>query len=545
MTRDKIQRAREEELRLSRAQVLGLAVLAIVTALAFIVRIPSIAEPLGIDQGLLASAARELSRGQMLYRDIWDQKPPGIYFAYLAAFTSFGWEPSSVAWFDILASVATAALIFGIARRLDGVWSGAVASMLYATLTMPSWLYRHGGFLERSVAETYMVVCLGVAAWCAVRLVRGATLAFAAGLGLSAGAALMFKPNAAVYLPAFLLWAALYMEGGLRRIIAVFVVAGVSTLVVSALVLAWLWSHDVLADARVALVDFNRAYVATGFSIRSYAIDFPKAVWLRMKTDPLWAAGGIATLAMLGDFLRRRKLDPLPALTVAWGGAAVLAIVVNGARLFNSYFIQALAPLSILAAWHLVAAARGSSPRRVLGLATVAIMGFMLLVRSNYPGRVYEFAHADLEQLLGTGDRTPYLEIFGGYGNERGYSARANEELADYVKTRTHRDDLIYLFGINGAGVYFAADRLAAQKFLRVNMFVQSDLADPRFRLPAVTQELAAKRPAYLIFERLHSPSAMGRAVDALEQDPDIQRLLESYRRETQIEDFTLYRRLN
>ena len=96
---------------------------------------------------------------------------------------------------------------------------------------------------------------------------------------------------------------------------------------------------------------------------------------------------------------------------------------------------------------------------------------------------------------------TAYLERFGGYANNRGYSARANAELADYVRAHTAPDDRIFLFGINGAGVYFASDRLTAHRFLRVNFFVDDRFPDPRFRLDAVVRDLAARRPRYLIFE--------------------------------------------
>jgi hypothetical protein len=144
--------------------------------------------------------------------------------------------------------------------------------------------------------------------------------------------------------------------------------------------------------------------------------------------------------------------------------------------------------------------------------------------------------------LLGRLDPVIYLDAFGSYANNRGYSARANEELFAYIRQHTNRDDAIYQFGINAAGVYFATDRLPAQRFLRVNEFVQSDFADPHFQLPAVAAELAARRPVYLIFERLHS-ATFGDAVDRLPERPDVARLLEGYRLETQIEDFTVYRR--
>ncbi len=36
-------------------------------------------QPMGIDQGIFTAAAWGMSQGDMLYRDLWDQKPPGIH----------------------------------------------------------------------------------------------------------------------------------------------------------------------------------------------------------------------------------------------------------------------------------------------------------------------------------------------------------------------------------------------------------------------------------------------------------------------------------
>src|SRR5688500_11757868 len=83
-----------------------IAGLTAIAAGALLLRSVSIAEPLGIDQSLWASAVRGMSRGQLLYRDVWEQRPPGIYFTYLTGFRLFGWTPAAVAWLDRLASAA-------------------------------------------------------------------------------------------------------------------------------------------------------------------------------------------------------------------------------------------------------------------------------------------------------------------------------------------------------------------------------------------------------------------------------------------------------
>jgi Dolichyl-phosphate-mannose-protein mannosyltransferase len=519
-----------------------LAAVAVVAA--FALRIPSIAEPLGIDQSLWASAVRGMARDQLLYRDVWEQRPPGIYFTYLAGFRVFGWTPAAVAWMDILASAATTLLLFAIVRRLSNALTGAVAAALYASLTMPGWLYRHDGFLERSVCETFIVVCVALAAWCAVKWREAkASDLWAFGVGFFAGAAVVYKPNAGLYLPAMLLWMWFYRPASItaRAGVRLFGVAVLGAAAAPALTLLWLWRLDLLGDARVAVLDFNRFYVSQGLTLKGYASDFSKAIWLRMKTDPLWAAGGIGSLAVAWELVRRRALDALAGLAVFWGAAAALVIVVNGARLFNTYFIQAFAPLAVLAAWLLVERARGSIGQRLVSAVTAALM-LTLLVQRHYVTRVNEFVDADLAALRGTIDRPAYLDRFGGYGNDRGYSARANEELATYVRQHTAPDDRIFLFGINGAGVYFLSDRLTAHRFLRVNFFVPSEFPDADFTLAAVVSDLASRRPRYLIFEALHSSSEMGRMVDSLQSRDEIKQLLEPYRLDATIEDFSLYR---
>jgi 4-amino-4-deoxy-L-arabinose transferase-like glycosyltransferase len=517
---------------------------ALVAAGALLLRIVSIAEPLGIDQSLWASAVRGMSRGQLLYHDVWEQRPPGIYWTYLAGFSLIGWNsPAAVAWLDLLAAAATTVLLWAIVRRLRDDVAGVIAAALYAALTMPAWLYRYSGFLERSVCETFIVVCVAACAFCAVRLRERPSTIDAVGLGLFAGAAVVYKPNAGLYYIAILAWLVLYATRE-RRTLAMDIGTSVaSSAVVPLIALIWLWQHGLLQDAKTAVVDFNRFYVAQGFTLRGYAVDFSKAISFRVETDPLWLAGAIGSLIVLWDLARTRRLSPLAGLAILWGAAAAMVIIVNGARLFNTYFIQAFPPLAVLTAWLLTEAATASRVRRMIAAVTAALMLIVLLQR-HYPAKVIESASADFEYLRGSLARTDYLDRFGGYGNRRGYSARANDELAEYVRAHTAPDDRIYLFGINGAGVYFGADRLTAHRFLRVNFYVPPEFPDPAFRLESVLAELETRKPRYLIFERLNSRSEMGQAVDRLTEQPEVIRLLGAYRLETEIEDFSLYRRV-
>ena len=514
-------------------------------AFALIVRIAAIAEPLGIDQSLWASAVRGMARGQRLYADVWEQRPPGIYVTYLIGFTMFGWTTAAVAWLDIAAATVVTGALFVLGRRLSGDRAGAIAAALYAVFTIPAGLYGNGGFLERSVCETFIVGCVAIAAACAVQLRDRASAVAAIGLGVCGGLAVVYKPNAGLYFPALLAWLAAYAgtkPGGAPwpRVVAIATAASVIPIAGTAI---WLWTQGTLGDAKVAIVDFNRIYVAEGFDPASYADEFAHRIFLFMKTDAIWAAGSIASLFAVWRLARERSLPPLAGLAMFWGAATVGVIVVNGARLFPSYFIQAFAPLCLMAAWFFADGAGTSSRRdRVVRAAALVVMAFVL-VRSPYLPRAIRWSADDWRAMTGAISTADQLRRFGGYANERGYSALANAEVAAYVRERTQPDDRIFLFGVNGAGIYFLADRLTAHRFLRVNFFVGMDFPEPSFNLAAVTRDLAERRPRYILFEDLHATSAIGRSVSGVVTDPRVIELLSGYELEATIEDFTIYRR--
>src|SRR3954466_13669464 len=46
------------------------------------VRLPSLVQPMGADEGLYAYAGERVRAGALPYRDAWDQKPPAIHVTY-------------------------------------------------------------------------------------------------------------------------------------------------------------------------------------------------------------------------------------------------------------------------------------------------------------------------------------------------------------------------------------------------------------------------------------------------------------------------------
>ena len=57
-----------------------------ISTLFFILRLPSLIEPYWYgDEGIYQVIAQAINHGHLLYRDIWDNKPPLLYLVYAAA----------------------------------------------------------------------------------------------------------------------------------------------------------------------------------------------------------------------------------------------------------------------------------------------------------------------------------------------------------------------------------------------------------------------------------------------------------------------------
>src|SRR5262249_16759423 len=80
--------------------------------------------------------------GQALYRDLWDNKPPGIFYIYALIVKFFGHVMWSVAVVDVLWLLALSVCIFCFARRYLGAPVAAIAMGTNAAWHC-SWGYIH------------------------------------------------------------------------------------------------------------------------------------------------------------------------------------------------------------------------------------------------------------------------------------------------------------------------------------------------------------------------------------------------------------------
>lgn len=520
-----------------------LAALAIVV-LVFALRVPGVVQPIGPDQGVYATIGWGLGQGLTLYRDLWEQKPPGIYLTYWLAFAVLGTKVSTIFWLEYLAAALTVGFVFDTGRRLLSARFGAIAAAVLAVGAMPAARFDYGGFLERSVTETFISALAAAAAWATVVAVTRGRARWMFAAGFLVGLAFVFKQTALIYWPAFLLWAWLVSDARTARRLALLSVPGLAIVPTAALI--WLLAQGVLGDAWGAFVEYNVAYLAIGDQgIAGTALRFAQEVWRRVRGDEVWALGALsACIAVLSWRWRSTPAGRVGLLGVVWLGAALVAVAANGPRLFTTYFVPSLVPLCLLFAWllHQTIGAPARS-RRVAGVVLLALAG-VLAVRAGSVRRAMNSTSWDARHLFGQIGREAYLDRFRSRSTQA-FSAAENERLAAYVQAHTTPDEKIFVFGMT-AGTYFMSGRLPASRFLFAYPAVSNMGGRPEFRVETLAAELARTKARYIILQRHNGDSFSGwRAAEAFEAPPLAALVASAYRLETEIGDFVLYRRID
>ncbi len=120
----------------------------------FLRALPNLRFPIGRDQATYCVIGQGLLHGQLLYRDLWDNKPPGIFYIYALIVKIFGPVMWCVGAVDILWLLVISCCIFYFARRYMGAPAAALAMVFNAV--------RHcrQGYIHAAQPETFLMLCV-------------------------------------------------------------------------------------------------------------------------------------------------------------------------------------------------------------------------------------------------------------------------------------------------------------------------------------------------------------------------------------------------
>jgi len=434
--------------------------------LLLLLRVPSIVQPAGGDQGLYAYEGQRILAGDVLYRDAWDQKPPAIAFLY-AALVGVWPRESVVAVADLLAAAGVAALLVAIGRRRFSAGIGFAAASAFLLFGDP-YLQRLSGIYVRGQCEPFIALAVTAAVALLAGSPRRRRHLVVAGMALAD--AFWLKYNAVTYLiPAVAaIWAwRPERDADARPVLQELAWIAAGFTIVSAAFLGYFAAHGALHDLRLATIDYNLRYSDETYASAASVLVYPFTLPIeRARVDMLWFLGGLGSLLLAWQaFIQPHRGAVVP---LAWIAAAILSIAINGQRNLPNYFVQAYPALALAAASGLAGMRlRPAWVRWAVGLAFVAAVWRVGadapvagLRWGGLPGLVANIEY-DLSYARGQIDRATYLSRFRGVKHD----ALEVDNLARDVREKTQPNDRVFVFGFSGGSVSWKAERQSASRF--------------------------------------------------------------------------------
>ena len=406
-------------------------------------------------------------KGDLPYRDVFENKTPGIFLLYGLNHRLFGYDPRPLRFLGLLFAIATAACVGATSRTVFGPGVAPWAAGLSLLLLM-----RESAEGYAPASETFMVLP-GALAWlAALHAVRSTRPWSAAAAGLLMALATCFKQimpiEAAAILIVFGLWGGPQRLGKLLICLAAFVAP---LLAVS----AYFWAIGVFPEyldaAWLCLHEAGTQPWSGGERLKAIT---RFVAWVRGDgLLPLVAAVTGAILAL------RRRADIRPRVLLAWAAAGCLGAFSSG-WLWNHQFKQAvvaLAPLAALGLWEVLrpqpddARTQPALSRAPRILASTFIALALLTMPVSECQRLWE----DIQN--------------------RGQWRARYDQLVPVIQTATKPQDRIYVY-VRDESMYIFSDRLAAVRYVH----------DYFLRRPGVPEEVQArfaeKLPELLVLQR-------------------------------------------
>ena len=307
-------------------------------------------EPLDCDEAAYAYIGHRLLRGDVMYRDLTENKPPLGYWLYALAVAIGGYNELSIRLLPIPAVLLSIALVWWIGWRLDGSLAACLAAGLFVVLSTDPYLFGNGSNMEHfmnlfSVASLALLIL----AWSRHR--RWPIVA----AGVCLGAATLVKQVA--ILPALVYFAALALRRrgdtsdherpAWRERVGDIIALGLGLMLAVGLAAGILLAQGAGAAAYEDIMQYGRALATdtlpepgapsglvrwlTGNADPSGQLPLPFGsttylVWWGTGSWPLWLAAVPATVYLLvapSSSASRR-------LVAAWTLAASLQVVLPG-----------------------------------------------------------------------------------------------------------------------------------------------------------------------------------------------------------------------
>ncbi len=485
----------EEPPRIPGGRTLALELIAGVAAV-LIFGLPSLAFPLGADQGQQAAIGRLIAEGHVLYRDLWDNRSPGIYL-----FAALAWRlgldgMSGVRIFDLVWQMLTASGLGLMAWRLSRLRGSAALAAAFYGFTY----YGQGNYWHTCQPDGKLAL-FAAAGWLLISDSDRLTPWRLASAGALWGCAFLTKyPGLLLALP---LVAALPAVNRPRWIRMLLWFGGAFLVTVG----AWLGYCAAVGSLRALWADtvlFNRGYRLLGAEISGIAAAAHEALAIALEHREVLAPLILVPLAI--PYTGRRAFR----VPLAWLVSGLGMFVVQG-KFFSMHYYSVLAPLALLSAIVWCAVATRVREHRPWRQRATWIAALLLSLAAGYR-TAFTWEHSAAAALRATESeeaRTQYYANFPGAPVQ--YSVTDFLEVVRHLKSQTDPSQPLLVWAYQPS-IYFLAGMKPSTRFVS-DIALTSTYAPLEYR-EQFYKDLADHPPAYIVVALRDSrPWAIGHAL--------------------------------
>lgn len=551
--------------------------LLVLIAIILLVSLPVLTYPLGRDQGEFATIGRGLLNGKTPYVDLWNPKPPAVFYIYAAAMALFGQTVPALRAIDFLIAPFILTVVYWLGKRLHsrraGLWSALLFGVFYFTET----------FWTLTQNDGIALLPMTLAMVCGIKAADGGRRSWlwALGAGLLCGWTLWFK------YPFALMGAGVALAYGLLRWhrlprlkwldAAAFVFGGAAAVGAGVVFMLGIGAWDALIESATV----TSQYTALGFNWTDFSAALRTAVGFRWSH---WGMlFGLAAVSIVIAFRQRWHANLLPVQTrsenalipIIWLEIGIL-IMLAQAKGYDYHWLPMLPPLALLGGIGIerILDAFIEPPGRQerqdadvgaqhehaapLPSKTAANLADVKTSRALVPAALHRAASAlaavgllailigsvwsrALPYLTGQEDQIAYYHHF----QAGEFVADESQLMANFLRERVSPGDSLYIWGFRPE-VYYLSRLNPPTRFIFQFPLV-ADWYPPEWREENVEILWAAVPPYVLVLQVDYMPWVTGSHDDSnmlLQSYDDLNDwLIYNYERETMIGNFIIWRR--
>jgi hypothetical protein len=451
--------------------------LALISFFAVYLRLHTLGEPLEGDITTYAYVSHRLLEGASLYTDVFDHKPPAIFWAYAAGEIFLGYEPLAIFALGAVFTLISIVFLF--------LFLKTIASEATALIGAGIWVVASNAHLleaNQPNAELFLNAFLFISLWAyALHRTRGGSVLPVVS-GASFALATLFKMIAVFPLLAFIAYSVIrptaqgmakFKEAGLVLLPVVFGWLAVFTYYIAVGRFGDFWE---------AVFIFNMDYAGGGVARNLFKyLSSPGYIFHFAQAEVL----ALFILAGLWVALGRREYNGLSRLFFGFLAFSLIIEVSSPGQFWGHYYqlyLPALVIFSALFFHEMLDLVR--PPKRVL--AGVVFASALVLVTAS-------LARPQIKYL---GMSTDEISLYK-YQRSTFVDAR---EAGEYIKGITCPDDFIYEAGSETGVYYYSKRRATAPVFILSHIYVGPEEKGLR-RAEGVIKALKDEPPAVFIWD--------------------------------------------